>query len=103
MLIILVCSWIVSLVFGVGSVFSNYLESSHSIMVRNNKSLYIHDNSSMELNDGITRRQVRGGGNIAFWFPRETGFSPYSLYADDLCTMLSLFGDRFGKERYNFL
>ncbi|KAI6228697.1 Beta-2 adrenergic receptor [Aphelenchoides fujianensis] len=59
-LIILACSWIVSLFFGVGSVFSNFFESAHSIMVLNNGSLHFRGNSTADLAGAVTRRPLAG-------------------------------------------
>ncbi|KAI6189743.1 Beta-2 adrenergic receptor [Aphelenchoides bicaudatus] len=59
-IIILICSWLISLFFGVGSVFSNFFESAHSIMVLNNGSFSMRGNSSVELSEGVTRRQTGG-------------------------------------------
>uniref|UniRef100_A0A915CRB4 G-protein coupled receptors family 1 profile domain-containing protein n=1 Tax=Ditylenchus dipsaci TaxID=166011 RepID=A0A915CRB4_9BILA len=56
-LIILAISWLVSLLFGVGSVFSNIFESAHSVMVLNNGTMIFRNDSKGE---GVARREIVG-------------------------------------------
>ncbi|KHN73773.1 Beta-2 adrenergic receptor [Toxocara canis] len=53
-LLILFVSWVISLTFGVGSVFSNFFESAHSIMVLNNGTMAFFRNGTGE--ERVTRR-----------------------------------------------
>ncbi|KAI6186751.1 Beta-2 adrenergic receptor [Aphelenchoides besseyi] len=59
-LIILACSWMISLFFGIGSIFSNFFESAHSIMVLNNGSLHFRGNSTADISQRVTRRPIAG-------------------------------------------
>uniref|UniRef100_A0A915AFN5 G-protein coupled receptors family 1 profile domain-containing protein n=1 Tax=Parascaris univalens TaxID=6257 RepID=A0A915AFN5_PARUN len=53
-LLILFLSWLISLTFGVGTVFSNFFESAHSIMVLNNGTTTFFHNGTDE--ERVTRR-----------------------------------------------
>uniref|UniRef100_A0AC34QHJ0 G-protein coupled receptors family 1 profile domain-containing protein n=1 Tax=Panagrolaimus sp. JU765 TaxID=591449 RepID=A0AC34QHJ0_9BILA len=57
-LVILAFSWLISLFFGVGSVFSNFFESAHSVMVLNNDTA-LFNSDSYEPN-AVTRREIAG-------------------------------------------
>uniref|UniRef100_A0A914SHU4 G-protein coupled receptors family 1 profile domain-containing protein n=1 Tax=Parascaris equorum TaxID=6256 RepID=A0A914SHU4_PAREQ len=53
-LLILFLSWLISLTFGVGTVFSNFFESAHSIMVLNNgTTTFFHNGTDGTLIDSI--------------------------------------------------
>uniref|UniRef100_A0A914DT49 G-protein coupled receptors family 1 profile domain-containing protein n=1 Tax=Acrobeloides nanus TaxID=290746 RepID=A0A914DT49_9BILA len=57
-LIILAISWMISLFFGVGSVFSNFFESAHSVMVLSNgTSMSFRSDPS---GNSVTRRETGG-------------------------------------------
>ncbi|TKR61206.1 hypothetical protein L596_028349 [Steinernema carpocapsae] len=59
--IMLFCSWIISLTFGVGSVFSNFFESSHSVVVLANK------NGTKTFSEGghvVTRRREQDSVSV---------------------------------------
>ena len=47
----------ISLLFGVGSVFSNFFESAHSVMVLNNDTVWFNNDSP---SSGVTRREIGG-------------------------------------------
>ncbi|KAE9548168.1 hypothetical protein FO519_008621 [Halicephalobus sp. NKZ332] len=49
--------WLISLLFGVGSVFSNFFESAHSVMVLNNDTIRFSNDSP---SSGVTRRETGG-------------------------------------------
>ncbi|KAI6213704.1 Beta-2 adrenergic receptor [Aphelenchoides besseyi] len=53
-------SWMISLFFGIGSIFSNFFESAHSIMVLNNGSLHFRGNSTADISQRVTRRPIAG-------------------------------------------
>ncbi|CAD5225520.1 unnamed protein product [Bursaphelenchus okinawaensis] len=58
-LVILACSWIISVFFGVGSVFSNFFPSAHSVLVLTNGTAYLRG-KSYSRGPGLTRREMDG-------------------------------------------
>uniref|UniRef100_A0A7E4VRX8 G_PROTEIN_RECEP_F1_2 domain-containing protein n=1 Tax=Panagrellus redivivus TaxID=6233 RepID=A0A7E4VRX8_PANRE len=65
-LCILGASWIISLFFGIGSVFSNFFESAHSVMVLSSQA-YMFRNASGVPPTGVTRRELAGVSiNVVF-------------------------------------
>ncbi|KAI1716002.1 7 transmembrane receptor (rhodopsin family) domain-containing protein [Ditylenchus destructor] len=59
-LVILAMSWMVSLLFGVGSVFSNFFESAHSVMVLNNGTIAVLFRNDTAAGGEVTRREIAG-------------------------------------------
>ncbi|KAK0410157.1 hypothetical protein QR680_004982 [Steinernema hermaphroditum] len=57
--IMLICSWVISLTFGVGSVFSNFFESAHSILVLSNRNVTLSDDSPL-----VTRRREQDSVSV---------------------------------------
>uniref|UniRef100_A0A1I7S8H2 G_PROTEIN_RECEP_F1_2 domain-containing protein n=1 Tax=Bursaphelenchus xylophilus TaxID=6326 RepID=A0A1I7S8H2_BURXY len=58
-LVILGCSWLISVLFGVGSVFSNFFPSAHSVLVLNNGTAYLRG-KAYSRGPGLTRREMDG-------------------------------------------
>uniref|UniRef100_A0A914Y9K2 G-protein coupled receptors family 1 profile domain-containing protein n=1 Tax=Panagrolaimus superbus TaxID=310955 RepID=A0A914Y9K2_9BILA len=57
-LMILAASWLISLFFAVGSVFSNFFESAHSVLVLNNNTVFFRNGT--DDSSEVTRRELAG-------------------------------------------
>uniref|UniRef100_A0AC35FC20 G-protein coupled receptors family 1 profile domain-containing protein n=1 Tax=Panagrolaimus sp. PS1159 TaxID=55785 RepID=A0AC35FC20_9BILA len=57
-LMILAASWLISLFFAVGSVFSNFFESAHSVLVLNNNTVFFKNGT--DDSSEVTRRELAG-------------------------------------------